>query len=230
MASERDYAASSDLRNFSEVPADFVGDTQLDNRSTVTPWGEFSSDSLGTFHLEPASYNDCVADVSGDVCASSGSTPRDMRFDSNSQRSLSSEVDRLNLYTLVNHQINDDVEIYGEALYYSATAKRIREQSGNLTAQRFTVSADAFYNPFGEDVTVRRYRPIDTGPRNIEVDDYSYRLLAGSRGYIGDWDFDSAVLYSKANTIDTANRINTTLFQQAVNSTCLLYTSPSPRD
>jgi iron complex outermembrane receptor protein len=218
MASERDYAASSDLRNFSEVPADFVGDTQLDNRSTVTPWGEFSSDSLGTFHLEPASYNDCVADVSDDVCASSGSTPRDMRFDSNSQRSLSSEVDRLNLYTLVNHQINDDVEIYGEALYYSATAKRIREQSGNLTAQRFTVSADAFYNPFGEEVTVRRYRPIDTGPRNIEVDDYSYRLLAGSRGYIGDWDFDSAVLYSKANTIDTANRINTTLFQQAVNS------------
>ena len=27
------------------------------------------------------------------------------------------------------------------------------------------------------------------------------------------------MLYSKANTIDTANRINTTLFQQAVNST-----------
>jgi len=219
MASERDYAASSDLRNFSDVPSDFIGDTQLDNRSTVTPWGEFSSSSLGTFHLEPSSYGDCSAEVSNEVCASSGSTPRDMRFDSNSQRSLSSEVDRLNLYTLVNHQLSDDIEIYGEALYYAAKAKRIREQSGNLTAQRFTVAADAFYNPFGEEVTVRRYRPIDTGPRNIEVDDYSYRLLAGTRGYMGDWDFDSAVLYSTANTLDTANRINTTLFQQAVNST-----------
>lgn len=219
MASERDYAASSDLRNFDDLDSDFIGDTQLDNRTTTTPWGEFSSGSLGTFHLQPASYGDCSAEVNEDVCASSGSTPRDLRFDSNSQRSLSSEVDRLNLYTLVNHYINDDIEVYAEGLYYSATAKRIREQSGNLTAQRFTVAADAFYNPFGEEVTVRRYRPIDTGARNIEVDDYSYRLLAGTRGYLGDWDFDSAVLYSKANTLDSANRINTTLFQQAVNST-----------
>ncbi|MDO6693194.1 TonB-dependent receptor [Aliiglaciecola sp. 3_MG-2023] len=219
MASERDYAASSDLREFNEVPSEFIGDTQLDNRSTVTPWGEFSSDSLGTFHLEPSAYDDCSAVVNDEVCASSGSTPRDLRFDSNSQRSLSSEVDRLNFYTLVNHQVNDQMEVYGEALYYSATAKRLREQSGNLTAQRFTISADAFYNPFDEEVTLRRYRPIDTGPRNIEVDDYSYRLLVGSRGYFGEWDYDTGVLYSKANTLDKANRINTTLFQQAINST-----------
>ncbi|NDV89610.1 TonB-dependent receptor [Alteromonas sp. 345S023] len=219
MASERDYAASSDLRNFDELGSDFIGDTQLDNRTTTTPWGEFSSDSLGTFHLQPSSYGDCSGQVSDDVCASSGSIPRDLRFDSNAQRSLSSQVDRLNLYALANHYINDDIEVYAEGLYYSATAKRIREQSGNLTAQRFTVAADAFYNPFGEEVTVRRYRPIDTGPRNIEVDDYSYRFLAGTRGYLGNWDFDSAVLYSKANTLDSANRINTTSFQQAVNST-----------
>ena len=219
MANERDYSATSDLRDYSEVPEDFVGDTQLDNRTTVTPWGEFSSDSLGTFHIQPSSFGECAAVVNNNICAASGSTPRDLRFDSNSQRSLSSEVDRLNLYTLVNHYLNDDVEIYAEALYYSATAKRIREQSGNLTAQRFTVSADAFYNPFGEEVTVRRYRPIDTGPRNVKVDDYSYRLLAGTRGYLGSWDFDSAVLYSKANTLDSANRINTSLFQEAVNST-----------
>ena len=41
MANERDYSATSDLRDYSEVPEDFVGDTQLDNRTTVTPWGEF---------------------------------------------------------------------------------------------------------------------------------------------------------------------------------------------
>ena len=219
MASERDYAKSSDLRYFESVPEEFIGDTQLDNRTTSTPWGEFSSSSLGTFHIQPSTMSGCVVMLSDDICADSGSAPRDLRFDSNSQRSLSSEVDRLNLYALVNHEINDDIEAYGEVLYYSAEAKRIREQSGNLTAQRFTVAADAFYNPFGEEVTVRSYRPIDTGTRNIEVEDYSYRLLAGARGYLGDWDFDSAVLYSKANTLDTANRINTTLFQNAVNST-----------
>ena len=117
------------------------------------------------------------------ICADGGSLDRELRYDSNSERSLSSEVSRVNLYALMTHNLSDEVELYGEALYYQAQADRLREQSGNLTAQRFTVSSDAFYNPFGEDVTVRRYRPIDTGPRKINVEDYSYRFLTGLRGY-----------------------------------------------
>ncbi|NVK56940.1 MAG: TonB-dependent receptor [Alteromonadaceae bacterium] len=219
MTSERDYAASSDNRYYGEVPADFVGDTELDNRTTSTPWGEFSSDSLGVFHIQPDTDNGCVVQLDGGICADSGSNSRDLRFDSNSQRSLSSAVTRYNFYTLMTHELTSDVELYGEALYYQADAKRQREQSGNLSAQRFNVSADAYYNPFGEDVLVRRYRPIDSGTRNIEVKDYSYRLLGGLRGYVDDWDWDSALLYSKANTLDKANRVDTTAFQKAVNST-----------
>jgi outer membrane receptor protein involved in Fe transport len=219
MASERDYSASSDNRYYSEVPEAFQGDTQLDNRTTSTPWGEFSSDSLGTFHIQPSTDDGCDVSLDGGVCADIGSNPSDLRYDSNSERSLSSEVSRYNFYTLVTHQLTDEIELYGEALYYQAEADRIREQSGNLTAQRFTISADAYYNPFGEDVTLRRYRPVDTGSRKINVKDYSYRLLGGLRGYIDDWDWDSALLYSKANTLDSANRVDTSLFQEAVNST-----------
>lgn len=219
MASERAYSASSDNREYKEVPDEFLGDTDLDGRTTSTPWGEFSSDTLGTFHIQPSSDSGCVVELEGNVCADSGSNTRDLRYDSNSERSLSSAVSRYNLYTLVTHQLSDELELYGEALYYQAEADRLREQSGNLTAQRFTIAADAYYNPFGEDVTLRRYRPIDTGAREINVKDYSYRLLGGLRGYSGDWDWDSAMLYSKANTLDKANRIDTTLFQQAVNST-----------
>lgn len=219
MASERDYAASSDNRYYSAVPDAFLGDTQLDNRTTSTPWGEFSSDSLGTFHIQPSTDGDCDVYLDGGICADVGTNPRDLRYDSNTERSLSSAVSRYNFYTLVTHQLTDEIEMYGEALYYQAEADRIREQSGNLTAQRFTISADAYYNPFGEDVTLRRYRPVDTGPRKINVKDYSFRLLGGFRGYVGDWDWDSALLYSKANTLDSANRIDTTLFQEAINST-----------
>lgn len=219
MASERDYAASSDTRNYAGLAAEFVGNTSLDGRTTSTPWAELSSDSLGTFHIQPDTFDGCEVALDNGICADGGSLDRELRYDSNSERSLSSEVSRVNLYALMTHNLSDEVELYGEALYYQAQADRLREQSGNLTAQRFTVSSDAFYNPFGEDVTVRRYRPIDTGPRKINVEDYSYRFLTGLRGYYQDWDWDTAVLYSKAHTLDTANRVNTTLFQQAVNST-----------
>ncbi|GAC31545.1 TonB-dependent receptor [Paraglaciecola polaris] len=219
MASERDYAASSDTRNFPGLEPEFVGNTSLDGRTTSSPWAELSSDSLGTFHIQPDTFAGCEVALGNNICADGGSLDRELRFDSNSERSLSSEVSRVNLYALLTHNLTDEVELYGEALYYQAEADRLREQSGNLTAQRFTISSDAFYNPFGEDVTLRRYRPIDTGPRKINVEDYSYRFLTGLRGYFQDWDWDTALLYSKAHTLDSANRVNSTLFQQAVNST-----------
>lgn len=233
MADERAYAANEDLREYSGLPEGFIGDTQLDNRSTGTPWGEFSSDTLGTFHLQPNSESGCEdGDEYGNpttslavegVCVDRGTITaggsRAQRYNRNSARSLTSDVTRANLYGLITHELSDDLEIFAEGLYYKAEADRIRERRDNLSTQRFTVAADAYYNPFGEEVTVRRYRPVDAGYRNINVKDYSYRLLTGLRGYYDDWDWESAVLYSKANTLDSTNRISTTLFQQAVNST-----------
>lgn len=236
MASDRSYAADSNLLNHSGVPEDFSGDLNFDNRSTLTAWGEFSSKKLGTFHLQPDTYSGCensdsrgnpttALDVAG-VCVDRGTFTssrdkdnRGIRLNRNAHRSLVSDVNRLNFYTLINHEINEDVELFAEASYYKAEAERTREQTANLTAQRFTISKDAYYNPFGENVTLRRYRPLDSGPRNIEVSDYSYRLLTGLRGYYNDWDWESAVLYSKANTLDSANRIDVHKFQNAVNST-----------
>jgi iron complex outermembrane receptor protein len=219
MASERPYSASHDLREYPGLPEEFIGDTQLDNRTTATPWGDFDSDSLGRFHLQPDTDSGCEVNLDGGICADSGSFPRDLRFDRGTTRSLVSDVDRLNFYTYLTHDLGNDKELFSEITYYSATAKRVREQTPNLTAQRFTISADAFYNPFGEEVLVRSYRPIDTGPRNVEVDDTSYRILAGIRGDWGDWYWESAAFYTAAKTEDMANRVQASAFQAAVNNT-----------
>lgn len=112
--------------------------------------GDFTSDSLGRFHLQPDTSSGCVVNLAGGICADSGSFPRDQRFDRGTTRSLVSDVDRLNFYTYFTHEINDDLEFFSEAIFYRAEAERTREQTHNLTAQRFMISADAAHNPLGK--------------------------------------------------------------------------------
>ncbi|MBQ4852099.1 TonB-dependent receptor domain-containing protein [Pseudoalteromonas sp. MMG012] len=218
MASERAYSQSHDLRNFSTLPEEFIGDTQLDNRTTSTPWGDFRSDSLGLFHLSPANNNACEKKVSDAVCANSGGIPRTLRFDRAAHRSLVSDVQRLNLYGHFTHEFSDNLSLFSEAIYYQAQAKREREQTHNLTAQRFVISKDAAFNPFNEEIKLNRYRPLDAGPRNIKVDDTSYRILIGLQGQYTNWDWETALFYSEAQTSDLANRVQASKFQQAINS------------
>ncbi|RUO37086.1 TonB-dependent receptor [Aliidiomarina taiwanensis] len=220
MASERDYSASLDRRFHPDIPEEFQGNTSLDNRLLGSPWSIFTSDSMGQFHLEPTAHGNCEVAIDDVVCAVSGSIPRDLRYDAAPDRSMTSDVERLNAFAYLTHELDATTEIFAEALWYSAEAERIREQNHNLTAQRFVVSADAAYNPFGEDVKIRNVRPVDVGQRRIVVDDYSYRLLTGVRGMLQHWDWETAALYSVANTLDTDyNRIRADKFQDAINQT-----------
>ncbi len=125
--------------------------------------------------------------------------------------------------------------------YYEAEVNRTREQAGPLSNGRFTVPADYYWNPLGPvtfddgrvnpnrvvpagDPTVpdeglgfelRNFTPFDTGFRQVNVEDESYRFVIGARGDIGGWDYDTGFVYSEAETVDTTNnRISSTLFQQ----------------
>lgn len=219
-ANERSYSASEDRRFNDRIPEAFVGDTQLDNRSLSSPWAIYDGENIGRFHIRPESMGDCFQTLSDGVCAAEGSIPRDMRYDSAKDQSMTSAIDRVNLFAYYTHSLAPNLELFGEALYYEALSKRRREQNANLTAQRFTISEDAAYNPFGETVTLRNIRPMDVGPRKIEVEDSSYRLLGGIKGYSKQWEWESALLYSRADTLDTGyNRIRVSALQQAINST-----------
>lgn len=223
MATERPYSASHDRRNYPGLPEEFVGDTQLDNRSTDTPWGEFSTSTLGTFHLQPDIFSGCVDSpltVEG-VCVDQGTPGRDddVRFDRGTTRPLSSDVDRTNLYAHLTHEINSDLTFFSEAIYYKAQLSQSSEQNQGGSAHQFIVGADAFYNPFGEDVIVKKYRPVNIGPRHVNVDDTSFRVLAGLEGYFGDWEWNSAAFYSEAETDDSGERVDANAFAAAANST-----------
>lgn len=256
-ARERRNSRSSDLRPLVEG-TEFEGDTDFDNRSTDSIFGEFQRlntnftrsttlvrfngaalTSSGIFHVQPATNQGCIAPAGEGVCYDDGSlstisTDRNLRYDTNTERTVLGETERLNLFGFVNHEFSDRLEFFGEIGYYKADTSSVREGETSLTNQRLIVPANAFYNPLGPVGSPNRlpgltgipttgvplelidYRPVDVGPLRFNVDNVSTRFLGGLRGEFGDWDWESAALYSRARTNDTSRTISATLFQEAL--------------
>ncbi|MEP2990636.1 MAG: TonB-dependent receptor [Parasphingorhabdus sp.] len=156
-SSIRDYAASSDRRRFF-VGTPFEGDTQLNNRSTDSPFGQFDIQAsrnatlIGDddFFTQPSTSPGCNIELGGGICANSGtSLSTDLRYDLSPERDLFSEKDRYNFQALFNHEFSDAVELYFEGSYYRSDSNRNLEQRSNLNAQPIGVLPTAFFNPFG---------------------------------------------------------------------------------
>ncbi|WP_308912080.1 TonB-dependent receptor plug domain-containing protein [Pseudokordiimonas caeni] len=166
---------------------------------------------------------------------------RNLFYDIMSGWTLIPKVERVNALALVDYEISDDISFYGEAAYYGSSSVRNREPASMLSNARVIVPKENYWNPLGAttladgspnpnriaglvgvpdeglDVALRNYRITDTGERTIDADADSYRLLAGLKGTLGSWNWDSAALYSRATTTDiTHNRISNTLLQAAL--------------
>ena len=223
-------SSTEDLRPFFEGTI-YEGDTQLRNTSTDTPWGTFRTVSgnqiagIGDndFHIQPASEPGCLTAVlPGGVCADNGgSVATNLRLDRARYRDIVGDTDRFNLFSFINHEFDNGMEFFGEASYYYADFTRRRETAQLISSQRNRVSvpATAFYNPFGEAISIGRFRPIDAGPRETNVKNDSFRILGGLRGDWNDWDWETAFVHSEATTKDRTNRVSLTLFQDAISRT-----------
>ena len=156
-----------------------------------------------------------------------------LRYNTNADTTVSNGVDRFNLFAFFNQDIGDSLELFAEAGVYLADSVGYREQTALLAAVPIVIPASNYWNPFGPvgspnrlpntnapaqgvDITLTSYRPIDAGPRKTEVENLTTRVLAGLRGDVAGWDWESALLYSEASTEDRENRVSNTLFQQAL--------------
>jgi outer membrane receptor protein involved in Fe transport len=67
----------------------------------------------------------------------------------------------------------------------------------------------------GRDILIQNWRPTDLGPRFISTETETYRVMAGLRGALGDWEWEGALTNSANETSDTEdNHISKTLLQQ----------------
>ncbi len=221
-------SSTEDLRTFF-VGTPFEGDTQLRNLSSQTQFGEFETlagepriPGVGDddFHLQPDSFAGCRVNLAGDVCIDNGgSIDTALRLDRAAFRDIVGDTDRYNIFTFVNHELDNGIELFGEASYYHADYSRARETAAQLSSNRIIIPASGFYNPFGQDIRIMDLRPLDVGQRFVSVKNDSFRLLGGARGQWNDWDWETAFLHSEAETKDSTNRVSNTLFQQALGRT-----------
>jgi outer membrane receptor protein involved in Fe transport len=203
---------------------------------TITVNGTAITNAAGQFHLQPAALPGCAVAYIGGTCFSTTSTrPQDLRTDVNDRVTVQNGVKRVNLFSFFNHEFDGGTELFVEAGIYHADSLAYREAAPMLGAVPIVIPSTNYYNPFGPVGSPNRlagytgpaldlvlgsltgtsaYRTIDAGPRKTEVENMSTRLLAGLRGDAWDWDWESALLYTQANSEDKENRVSNTLFQQ----------------
>lgn len=236
-ASDRDYAATDNLSG--RVPTQYAGN--FDNRSSLSPWLTARTatavtgfgPSFTAFHIQPCAFSGSDANLGNGVCIDGGSTTLDsaLRTDEGPERTMSPSSDRYSLMGVFSHDFGG-VELFGQALYYSATSTSVRGGTTNLTSAPLIIGANNPYNPFGsgpgrlagytgpaQALTVVGLRVDDVGRRRIDVDSDAYRLLTGLRGEWRGWDWESGLLYSHARTKDVeSNRVSNLALQAALSS------------
>lgn len=148
---------------------DFAGDTQFDNRSTLTPFGQFDiqvpTASFNRtalrdddFYLTPCALfgptnqpaDGRFLNLGNGLCADDGTAaPADQRYNTSFGGDLFSKKQRYNATVLFNYDVSDAVEVYFEGSYYRSESSRLGDASANLTAVPFGISRNAYWNPFG---------------------------------------------------------------------------------
>ena len=259
-ASERRYARDYDTRPL-VAGTPFEGDTDFDNRSTNTPFGEFQlynytptvrqngGDAITSpsdyFHIQPDTIAGCVADLGNGLCLDNSTQnsvdneDRLYRYNTAFDRWITGDTERFNAFLFANHEFEGGLQFFAEGGLYLSDYTTYREADAPLTAVDIIVPKNNYWNPFGPvtfsdgsvnpnrlpglnipdegvDMIVNDYRFVDAGPEVIEVKNTNYRLLAGLRGEVSGWDWESAVLWSESTTEDKSNRISNTLLQQSL--------------
>ena len=214
------------------------GQFDIQAPSNRTPIGD------DDFYLQPSTFPGCRLDFGNGLCARNGTTPTtDVRYNTNFGDTLISEKNRYNAMALLSYELTNSLEAYFEGSYYRTESRRNLTPSAVLSAVPIGIARNAYWNPFGPttladgspnpnrlpgttiastgaDIIVERYRFVDIGSRDINVDKDVYRLVGGLKGNLGSWDFDTAFLYSEASLTDIAsNRLSHTLLQQQLNLT-----------
>ena len=193
------------------------------------------TDSAGEFEVFPAGDSRCEWALNAQVCGAIDGNGT-QRHSLNELRDLSAELDRWTLFAFLNHDFGNGLESFSELMVYRSDTHLRRHASASFSSVKLRVGAENYYNPFGPcgspnrlpesllpdvpceglELILDNYRFAEL-PRIVDNSGQVFRLLQGLRGSAGEWDWEGAVLYSKATRDDvTRNRVSNTLMAEAL--------------
>ncbi len=203
----------------------------------VRQGGANVTNTAGLFHIQPDGFAGGVPTSQG-VEIDDGSLERELRYDFIADETAIPKTRRTSLAATFTHEFAENLEFFAEGLYYDSFVKTQRAAGPtDASLALIIVPASSYWNPFGPvgspnrlpgidapaeglDIVIEGYRPLEMGPRIIEVDQSMWRILGGLRGELRGWDWEYALGYSKATVVDEEfNRISKTLLQNSVSLT-----------
>lgn len=189
--------------------------------STRTPWGHFETYAngrrTGTWSVNP---------VTGALV--SGAVPTRYHYDSAAEPGITSSpaIKKGNVFASGRFDLTDSVQLFGELGYYRARSESWVSSESGFGGDGFLlhIRPDAYWVPEslrGADaIRLLNYQFADSGIRKVEVDNDQSRVLLGLRGWTeGGWNWETALLYSRARSKDTQQGGLTDAFIEAVNRT-----------
>lgn len=210
---------------------------QFDVRRSVSRFGIRGrlTDSSGEFETFPIGHENCDWVLNETTCGGVDGAGT-YRYNLNEFRDVSSALDRFSTFVFINHDLANGMSSFTELLFYSSQTESWRHPSASFSTVKLRVGAENYYNPFGTCGSPNRL-PADLIPDvpcaglELEIDNYRYaelprivfndgsvfRVLQGLRGTRGEWDWETAALWSVATRTDlTRNRVSNTLMSEAL--------------
>jgi outer membrane receptor for ferrienterochelin and colicin len=201
------------------------GDDGKPKASTFKPQVYGWTDGDGESQLFPIDHEKCSSSTAVDTgmgsCLVKDTT---YYYDAASLRDYRGEMTRRNTFIFITHQMKNGMEMFGEIGRYKSKSEK-NSTHGSFRGGIFSINSDYYwFSQLPEEVrttlsgdinssvttsTVRGdgWRPYNKG-RDLTIKKQDYRLLLGFRGTTdSNWDWESAITYSKARANDVARRI-----------------------
>ena len=235
------YATSTQFRNNSANSLFGQFDVVSSLNSSHSLRTEDVTDSAGEFETYPIGEPRCAGgyELGNGITCLHEDGQGTYRYNLNDNRDLLSELERTTLFGYLNHEMDSGLEFFADFYIYKSETVRVFDPSTTLTAVPLRVGAANYWNPLGPlgspnrlpDPTGELLADVPDGGLELRIDNYRFamnprvtnndgdaiRLLGGLRGSKGDWDWETAVVWSEATRDDiTHNRLSNTLITEAL--------------
>ena len=195
------------------------------------------TDSAYEFVTYPDGDARCEWTIEPGVICGAPDTSGNYLYNKNTFRDVVSDLDRLNLFLYINHEMENGVESFTELSWYEADSNFNADAAYlSIGASDLAIGPDYYYNPFGSIGSPNRLSDtlgdgtsIPDSGATLEIDNFRaleaprvsitensiYRFVQGFRGSEGDWDWETALVVSEARRNNvTKNRMSNTIMQE----------------